>query len=157
MFSKSLQQKKKNSGGVIGTIVDVTSEEVEKFGQSITSQVTGDNNSSADQPDPIVEAMQQKTEEEEIEKHNKLDKLRKHIRTQEELNNELKMLQQKAMEAEKARIQETERQFKIIDPGEGMEQKQAIPLTSKPKRGQMPGKPGTSKGETGPEVRKSKQ
>lgn len=156
MFSKPLRHKKKNNSGLIGTIGDVTSEEVEKFGQSIASQITGSSESS-DQPNPIAEAMQQKTEGDEIEKQNKLNKQRKFIRTRDELDNELMKLKQQEIEKEKARIEETERQFKIIEPGDNIQQKPVIRMSSKPKRGHMQGKPGTSKGETGPEVRKSKQ
>ncbi len=156
MFNQKPPTKKKDDTGFISRVIGAVTEETEKLFDSLVGQVTGDSTANADQSNPIAEAMQQKTEVEGIEKQNKINRVRKHIRTQEALDNELKMIRQKAMEAEKARAEETERQFKVIDPGESMEEK-PLPLTSKPKRGMMQGKPGTSKGETGPEVRKSKQ
>lgn len=101
--------------------------------------------------------MQQRTEEEEIEKQNILGKQRRFIKTREELDTELQEIRRKHQEQEKAWVEDVDRQFKIVDPGQDMEEKPVIPLTSKPKRGQMSGKPGTAKSETGPEVRKSKQ
>lgn len=156
MFTKP-PPKKKDDGDVIRKVIGGITEESEKFVDSAVSQVTGRGTDKTDQPNPIAEAMQQKTEADEIEKQNKLNKQRKFIRTREELDNELQKLKQQELEREKQRMEETERRFKIVDPGGGMEEKPVIPLTTKPKRGQMPGRPGTAKGESGPEVRRSKQ
>jgi len=138
----------------IGRIVGAVSEETEKVGESITRQVLGDE---SEQPSPIAQAMQQKTEEGEIQKRNTVTKQRKFIQTREELNRQLEEIKKHNSEKIKNWSEEVDRQFKIVDPGQGMEEKPSIPLTSKPKRGMMKGKPGTAKGETGPEVRKSQQ
>lgn len=155
MLSKPLLTKKKEDKDIVNRIIGTASEEVENIGDSITTQVAGDV--SGDQPSPITEAMQQKTDEQDLEKQNELTKQKKFIKTREELDAELQELKKKRAEQEKAWKEDVERQLKIIDPGEDMQEKQVIPLTSKPKRGQMQGKPGTAKGETGMEVRKSKQ
>lgn len=154
MINKQQPSKKRNDGDITSKVIGGLSEETEKFTESVVGQISG--SAETQEEDPIKQAMQQKTEEEEMEKQNKLDKQKKFIRTRQELDDELKQLQQKAAELEKARNEEIERQFKIVDPGESMEEKPVV-LTSKPKRGQMPGRPGTAKGETGMEVRKSKQ
>lgn len=155
MLPKPLPPKKKFDRDIVNRVIGTATEEVEKIGDSITTQVTGDV--SGDQPNPIAEAMQQKTEGEEIEKQNELTKQKKFIRTRDELDAELRELQKKREEQEKVWKEEVERQFKIVDPGEDMQEKPVIPLTTKPKRGQMQGKPGTAKAESGMEVRKSKQ
>lgn len=155
MLSNPLPSKKKDDRDLINRVIGSASEEVEKIGDSITTQVTGDT--SSDQPNPIAEAMQQKTDEQDLEKQNELTKQKKFIRTREELDAELQELKKKRVEQEKAWKEEVERQFKIVDPGEDMQEKPVIPLTSKPKRGQVQGKPGTAKAESGMEVRKSKQ
>lgn len=155
MLTKPLPSKKKDDRDFINRVIGIASEEAEKVGDSITTQITGD--ASPDQPNPIAEAMQQKTEEEDLEKQNEITKQKKFIRTREELDNDLKMIQNKNEEQRKAWNEEVDRQFKIVDPGEDMQEKPMIPLTSKPKRGQMKGKPGTAKAESGMEVRKSKQ
>lgn len=152
MLSKPPQTKTKKD--IIGKISDVVSEETEKVGQSITAQIFGD---STESPNPITEAMQQKTENEEIEKQNAINKQRKFIQTREELDRQLHEIKKHDEEKKKTWSEDVERQFKIVEPGEGMGEKPAIVLTSKPRRGMMRGKPGTAKGETGPEVRKSQQ
>ncbi len=156
MLSKPLTQKRKVNKDIVGLVINAASEEVEKVGDSVVTQVAGES-ASSDQQNPISEAMQQKTEEEETGKQNKINEQKRFLRTREDLDVELRELKKKREEQEKTWSEEAERQFKIIDPGENMVEKPAIPLTSKPKRGQMPGRPGTAKGETGPEVRKSKQ
>jgi hypothetical protein len=83
--------------------------------------------------------------------------MRNFIERREELENELKMLRKKAEDQEKEWNEEVANRMNISEPGKIMNEKTFIPLTTKPKRGQMPGKPGTARGETGPEVRKSKQ
>src|SRR3972149_7487178 len=133
---------KKKDNDIIFRIANTASEEVEKFGTSVTSQIAGE--SAVDQPNPIAEAMQQKTEEEEIEKQNLKNKQRKFIQTQEELNEKLKMLQREDEEKKKAWAENVDRQFNIVSPGQSMDEKPALPLSSKPKRGQMPGKPGSA-------------
>lgn len=145
--------KIKTKKDIIGKMADAVSEETEKVGESITAQIFGDN---SEQPNPITEAMQQKTEG-EAEKQNDVNIKRKFIRTREELDRQLQEIQKRDEEKKKTWSEDVERQFKIVDPGEGMESKPAIVMTSKPKRGMMRGKPGTAKGETGPEVRKSQQ
>lgn len=156
MFTKPGNQKSRNDRDFVSRTIGQISEETEKFADSISTQITGNVEGSSDQPNPITEAMQQKTDIPDADKQ-KLSNQKRFIRTREELNNELEMLKRKAMEDEKARLEDTDRQFKIVSPGEDMSEKPALPMTSKPKRGQTPGKPGTSKGETGAEVRKSKQ
>lgn len=146
--------KKNKDGNIIDRVIGTASEEVEKVGQSIGSQVTGEV--ASEEPNPIVEAMKLSSDD-DPELQNKLNKQKKFIRTREELDKELEEVRRKRQEQEKAWSESVDQQFKIVDPGGNMQEEPAIPLTSKPKRGQMPGKPGTAKGETGMEVRKSKQ
>lgn len=155
MINKPPQFKKKDDKDILNRVIGAATEEMEKVGDSISTQITGDAN--IDQPNPIAEAMQQKTEEEDIGKQNKIDTQKKFIRTREDLDAELRKLKKEREEQNKTWGDEVERQFKIVDPGEGMGEAPVIPLTTKPKRGFIRGKPGTAKGETGPEVRKSKQ
>jgi len=150
-----IKNRHKKDQDIVNRVVGSAFEEVEKFGESAAAQISANVDSS--QPDPIAEAMQQKTESEEIEKQNKIDRQRKFIQTQEQLNEELKKVQTEDQEKRRVWNEEVERQFKIVGPGESLEEKPVIPLTSKPKMGQMRGRPGTAKGETGPEIRKSKQ
>jgi hypothetical protein len=145
--------KTKSKKDMVGKMADTVSEETEKIGESISTQIFGNN---TEQSNPIAEAMQQKTEE-ETEKQNTVNIKRKFIQTREELDRQLHEIQKRDEEQKKTWSEEVDRQFKITNPGEGMEEKPAIPLSSKPKRGMMRGKPGTAKGETGPEVRKSQQ
>ena len=154
MLNKTNLQKKNKDGNIIDRVIGTASEEVEKVGQSIGSQVTGE--AASEQPNPIVEAMQQSSDDDN-EKQNELMKKKKFIRTREEMDRELEEIRRKRLEQEKAWSEGVDQQFKIVDPGENMQAEPAIPLSSKPKRGQMPGKTGTAKGETGMEVRKSKQ
>ena len=154
MNSRGIQKNNKDID-IANRIAQAASEEIEKIGQSIGTQITGEI--PTDQKNPIVEAMEQKTEEVDDEKQTDIKKMQNFIERREELENELKVVKKKAENQEKEWNEGVKDQFNIVEPGSSMEAKTSIPMTSKPKRGQMPGSPGTARGETGPEVRKSKQ
>jgi len=154
MINRGLTQKKKDVD-LANRIAQAASEEIDKIGESIGTQITGEL--STDQKDPIVEAMEQKTEDKGEEKQDNIKKMRNFIERRAELENELKMAGKKAEDKKKEWNENIKHQLNIVEPGSIMNEKTPIPLTTKPKRGQMPGTPGTARGETGPEVRKSKQ
>jgi len=127
-------------------------EEIERYRESASDQIFG----SVDEENPVLEAMQQKTEESETTKEED-KKRRKFITDRETLDAELKKQQELEENKMKEWSKGVEEHLKIINPGDKMQKEDIIPLTSKQKRGMMPGAPGTAKGGSGMEVVKSKQ
>ena len=148
-------QKKNKDIDLANRIAQAASEEIDKIGESIGTQVMGETVNES--KSPIVEAMEQKTEDMDEEKQADIKKMRNFIERREELENELKVVRKKAEDQEKEWNENINHQLNIVEPGKIINERTPIPLTTKPKRGQMPGMPGTARGETGPEVRKSKQ
>ena len=154
--------KKNKSNDLINRSIGSVSEEVENFGRSIRSQLVGDGK---EEESPIVEAVQQKIADEngytgnenELNKKAGLSERRKYIKTREEMDEELKKLKIESEEKLKNWRSSVEEKINIIHPGEKMQKEDSIPLTTKPKRGMVPGMPGTAKGGSGMEVLKRKQ
>ena len=147
---------KKKEKDYLDRVFNAATEEVEKFGQSIASQFT-ETTQEKDLQNPISEAMQQKTEDQEKVKTGDLNVQKKFVRTREELDNELKKIRDSEQEKLNTWSKNVNENLKIVNPGENIKNELVIPLTTKPKRGMMPGMPGTAKGGSGMEVVKSKQ
>ncbi len=155
MINKSALQKKRKDFDVPTRMIGSFTDEMEGVAESIKDQITGDK--PPDQPDPIAESMRQGLEDEEAKKDNKPSSERKFIKTREELESELRKMQSVSQQKLKDWKEGVDEQLKIVDPGEHLKKDDVIPLTTKPKRGMMPGMPGTAKGGSGMEVVKSKQ
>lgn len=140
---------------IIGSFTD----ELDNIAVSIQEQITGSGTENRE--NPIVEAMQETSEELKDDKNVKEVKAnqakRFYIRSKAQLEEDLKKIQREDQERLSSWREDIDRQMKIVEPGEEFHGKNVIPLTSKPKRGKMPGMPGTSKSGNGMEVVKSKQ
>jgi hypothetical protein len=153
-FSSKLQDVLKSTRGR-------AKEEVEEMAQHVQKQITGGEGEdrltkdASQTTSTIAEAMQQSSQpplsDEEKKKINTqfIDRTKK-------LEEELESYRKKREDEDKQRWMEGEVSENVVGPGEPMSKSLEIPK-SKPSRGKMPAMPGTAKGGTGPEVRKSKQ
>ncbi|OGM11026.1 hypothetical protein A2Z22_04145 [Candidatus Woesebacteria bacterium RBG_16_34_12] len=103
-------------------VAEELGEQIKKAPLDITKQLTGDEASDLPtQPSPIVEAMQQSTDQGELTREEKITKARKHIQKVEELEEEIKKAKKKkkAMENQMAGIRDPEKEEEnIVQPGE---------------------------------------
>jgi hypothetical protein len=151
--SAKIQEILKNAGKRVGF-------ETGELNKTAQKQVLGNPDEKTGKlPDgnkisPIAEAMQQTTNS--ILTEEDKDKIQAQFmdRTRN-LEEEMKKYRKIREEKEKTMNQENS-SSNIVGPGEPMFKPLEVPI-SKHSRGKLPGMPGTARGETGPEVRKSKQ
>jgi hypothetical protein len=135
-------------------------EEVEEIAQHTSKQIIGGEDNvhtgvpKQEEPSPVTEAMQQTTQPALSEDEKKKLNLQFIDRTKK-LEEEIEKYRKQRNEENRQRWSGSQ-SSRPVGPGEPMYKPLEIPK-SKPARGKMPGAPGTAKGETGPEVRKSKQ
>jgi hypothetical protein len=157
----SLNKFSTKAKDVAKSVRDRAKEEVEEIAQHAQKQITGGEQEvhpSGNIPQAtssVAEAMQQSSQpplsDEEKKKINT-----QFIDRSKKLEEEIESYRKKREDEDRQRWTEGRTLSNIVGPGEPMSKPLEIPK-SKPSRGKTPGMPGTAKGGTGPEVRKSKQ